>query len=142
MDSSHICSKCGRTMPGEQLVCRCGARARGYCLHSRETILLFCVFGLVIAFAFTGFAARLYHGRRADLARSWFDRGNAELKAGRAGAALSDFRTALIYAQHELPPEQQQRYELNFVQALIATGNTGEARAYLLDMWERGPGDS
>jgi Flp pilus assembly protein TadD len=96
----------------------------------------------VIAFAITGFAARLYHGRRAELARSWFDRGNAELKAGRATAALSDFRTALIYAQHELPLEQQQQYELNFVQALIATGNTGEARAYLLDMWERGPGDS
>lgn len=115
---------------------------RRYWLHSRETVLLLCVLGLVLAFAVTGFAARLYHGRRAELARSWFDRGNAELKAGRAAAALSDFRTALIYAQHELPPEQQQRYELNFVQALIATGNTGEARAYLLDMWERGPGDS
>src|SRR4029077_13829185 len=118
------------------------ARPRRYWLHSRETILLLCVLGLVIAFRVTGFAARLYHGRRAELARSWFDRGNAELKAGRATPALSDFRTALIYAQHELPLEQQQQYELNFVQALIATGNAGEARAYLLDMWERGPGDS
>jgi uncharacterized OB-fold protein len=41
MDSSHICSKCGRTMPGEQLVCRCGARPRQYWLHFRETSLLF-----------------------------------------------------------------------------------------------------
>jgi tetratricopeptide (TPR) repeat protein len=142
MDSSHICSKCGRTMPAEQLVCRCGARPRRYWLHSRETILLFCVLGLVIAFAFTGFAARLYHGRRVDLARSWFDRGNAELKAGRAGAALSDFRAALVYAQRELPLEQQQRYELDFVQALIAKGSSDEARSYLLDMWERAPGNS
>ena len=160
MESSQICPKCGRVVvsrgspgttishasqgtpgPEGQAVCRC-ARPRRYWLHSRETILLLCVLGLVIAFAITGFAARLYHGRRAELARSWFDRGNAELKAGRATAALSDFRTALIYAQRELPLEQQQQYELNFVQALIATGNTGEARAYLLDMWERGPGDS
>jgi tetratricopeptide (TPR) repeat protein len=95
-----------------------------------------------MALAITGFAARLYHGRRAELARSWFDRANAELKAGRAEAALSDFRTAIIYGQHELSPEQQELYELNFVQALTATGRTEEARSYLLDLWERGPGDS
>src|SRR5260370_869394 len=157
VESSQICPKCGRIiLPGSQglqgpqraqgpegqIVCRCTARPRRYWLHSRETVLLLCVLGLVLAFAITGFAARFYHGRRAELARSWFDRGNAELKAGRVAAALADFRTALIYAQHELPPEQQQRYQLNFVQALIAIGNTGEARAYLLDMWERGPGDS
>jgi tetratricopeptide (TPR) repeat protein len=142
VESSQICPKCGRTIPEGQIVCQCSIRPRRYWLHSRETILLLCVIGLVIAFAITGFAARLYHGRRAEMARSWFDRGNAELKAGRAEAALSDFRTALIYAQHELPPEQQQQFELNFVQALIATGKTDEARSYLLDLWERGPGNS
>ena len=142
MESSQICPRCGRVIPEGQIVCRCSVRPRRYWLHSRETILLLCVCGLVIAFGITGFAARLYHGRRAELARSWFDRGNAELKAGRAEAALSDFRTALIYAQHELPPERQQEYELNFVQALIATGKTDEARSYLLDLWERGPGNS
>src|SRR4029077_646502 len=132
----------GTLGPEGQIVCRCSARPRRYWLHSRETILLLCVFGLVLAFGITGFAARLYHGRRAELARSWFDRGNAELKADRAEPALSDFRTALIYAQHELPPDQQQEFELNFVQALIATGKTDEARSYLLDLWERGPGNS
>ena len=142
MESSQICPKCGRTIPQEQFVCRCGARARRYWLHSRETILLFCVFGLVLAFGITGFAARLYHARRAELARSWIDRGNAELKAGRAATALSDFRAALVYAQRELSPEEQQRYELDFVQALIASGNSDEARSYLLDMWERAPGNS
>jgi len=142
VESSQICPKCGRTIPEGHIVCRCSMRPRRYWLHSRETILLLCVFGLVIAFGITGFAARLYHGRRAELARSWFDRGNAELKAGRAEAALSDFRTALIYAQHELAPEQQREYELNFVQALIAIGKNDEARSYLLDLWERGPGNS
>jgi tetratricopeptide (TPR) repeat protein len=142
VESSQICPKCGRAIPEGQIVCRCSMRPRRYWLHSRETILLLCVIGLVIAFAITGFAARLYHGGRAELARSWFDRGNTELKAGRAEAALSDFRTALIYAQHELPAEQQQEFELDFVQALIATGKTDEARSYLLDLWERGPGNS
>jgi len=118
------------------------ARPRRYWLHSRETTLLLCVVGLVVAFAITGLAARLYHGRRAELARSWSDRGNAELNAGRAQQALSDFRAALIYAQRELPPEQQGRFELNFVKALLATGRTDEARSYLLDMWERTPGNS
>jgi tetratricopeptide (TPR) repeat protein len=143
VESSQICPKCGRTIPEGQIVCLCSLPPRRrYWLHSRETILLLCVLGLIIAFAVTGFAARLYHSRRAELARSWFDRANAELKAGRAEAALSDFRTAIIYGQHELPPEQQQEYELEFVQALIATGRTEEARSYLLDLWERGPGDS
>src|ERR1700752_5496644 len=97
-------------------------RPRRYWLHSRETILLLCVFGLVIAFPITGFAARLSHGRRAELARSWFDRGSAELKAGRAQQAVSDLRTALVYAQHELPPEQQHEYQLQLADALLATG--------------------
>ena len=154
METSQICPKCGRVIlqshPGPQgpqglhgqIVCRCSMRPRRYWLHSRETILLLSVLGLVIAFGITGFAARLYHGRRAELARSWFDRGNAELKAGRAAAALSDFRAALVYAQRELSPEGQQQFELNFVQALIATGNSDEARTYLLDMWDRVPGNS
>src|ERR1700730_13933340 len=170
VESSQICPKCGRIIlqgvpglqglpgprgaqgakgpqgqtqgqPESKMVCRCSTRRR-YWLHSRETILLLCVVGLVIAFGITGFAARLYHGRRAELARSWFDHGNAELKAGRAAAALSDFRAALVYAQRELPPDEQQQYELDFVQALIATGNSDEARSYLLDMWERAPGNS
>lgn len=142
MDSSQVCPKCGRKIPEGQIVCRCSAPPRRYWLHSRETILLLCVLGLVIAFGITGFAARLYHGRRAELAQSWFDRGNSELKAGHAAAALSDFRAALVYAQRELPPEQQQQFELEFVQALIANGNRDEARSYLLDMWERSPGNS
>jgi tetratricopeptide (TPR) repeat protein len=153
LESSHICPKCGRIIlsglrgpqgaqgPEGQIVCRC-SRPRRYWLHSRETILLLSVFGLVIAFAITGFAARLYHGRRAELARSWFDRGNAELKAGDAAQTVSDLRTALVYAEHELPPEQQREYELKLAEALLAMGNDDEAKSYLLDLWERAPGDS
>lgn len=141
MESSRICPKCGRAIPEGKTTCRC-SRPRRYWLHSRETILLLSVAGLVLAFAVTGFAARLYHGRRAELARSWFDRGNAELKAGHAQQAVSDLRTALVYAQHELPPDQQHDYQLQLAEALPATGNDDEAKAYLLDLWERAPGNS
>jgi len=152
-ESSQVCPKCGRIVlsglhgpkgaraPEGQMLCRC-ARPRRYWLHSRETILLLSVCGLVIAFAITGFAAKLYHGRRAELARSWFNRGNAELKGTPTAQAVSDLRTALVYAQHELPLEQQKEYELKLAEALLATGNDDEARAYLLDLWERAPGDS
>jgi tetratricopeptide (TPR) repeat protein len=160
VDSSQICPKCGRVIlhgsqatlglrgsqgtlgPEGHLVCRCSARSRRYWLHSRETILLLCVLGLILAFAITGFAAKLYHGRRAQLARSWMDRGNAELKAGHAAAALSDFHAALVYAHREFSPEEQERFELDFVQALLAAGDRDEARSYLLDMYERAPGNS
>jgi tetratricopeptide (TPR) repeat protein len=150
VESSQICPKCGRVIlhgsqatlgPEGQIVCRCSARPRRYWLHSRETILLLCVLGLIVAFGITGFAARLYHARRAQLAQSWMDRGNAELKADHAATALSDFRAALVYAQRELPSDQQQ-FQLAFVQALIANGNSNEARSYLLDMYERAPGNS
>jgi tetratricopeptide (TPR) repeat protein len=151
VESSQICPKCGRiifhgsqsTLGLEgQIICRCKVRPRRYWLHSRETILLLCVMGLIVAFGITGFAARLYHARRAQLAQSWMDRGNAELKTDHAAAALSDFRAALVYAQRELPPDQQQQFELAFVQALIANRNSDEARSYLLDMYERAPGNS
>jgi tetratricopeptide (TPR) repeat protein len=153
VESSRVCPKCGHSivsgLPGPQgaqgpegrVVCRC-SRPRRYWLHSRETILLLSVGGLVIAFAVTGFAARLYHGRRAELARSWFDRGNADVNAGRAAQAVSDLRTALVYAQHELPAEQQQEYQLKLAEALPAMGSDDEAKAYLLDLWERAPGNS
>jgi tetratricopeptide (TPR) repeat protein len=156
----QLCPKCGRVivrgsqgtlgLPGSQadlgpegqIVCRCSVGPPRYWLHSRETILLLSVLGLIVAFAFTGFAARLYHGRRAQLARSWMDRGNSELKAGNAAAASSDFRAALVYAQREFSPEERQRFQLDFVQALLAGGNRDEARSYLLDMYERAPGNS
>jgi tetratricopeptide (TPR) repeat protein len=142
VEPSQLCPKCGRVIPEGQNTCRCTVRPRRYWLHSRETILLLSVIGLVIAFAITGFAARLYHGRRAELARSWFDRGNVELQTGHPAAAASDLRSALIYAEHELPPEQQGAYELDLAQALLANGNSDEARSYLLDLWERMPGNS
>jgi tetratricopeptide (TPR) repeat protein len=102
--------------------------------------LLLSFGGLVLAFLCTGFASRIYHARRRTLAESWFKRGTEELQAGKYGLALNDFQTALIYGRGNVPDAQLEIYELDFSKALAATNHPEEARAYLLDLWEREPG--
>ena len=142
LEPPHNCAKCGRPIPPGVDECACSASPRRYWLHSRETILLLSFGGLVLAFLFTGFASRIYHDRRRALAESWFKRGTAELQAAQYGLALNDFQTALIYGRGDVPDEQHQIYELDFSKALAATSHPEEARAYLLDLWERQPGSS
>ncbi len=96
--------------------------------------------GLVLAFLFTGFASRIYHARRSTLAENWFKHGTSDLQSGRYGTALNDFQTALIYGRADVPDARLQLYELDFSEALAATNHPEEARAYLLDLWERAPG--
>src|SRR5690242_2487329 len=140
--AAQICPRCGRTIPPGQVVCRCSVKPRRYWLHSRETILLLSVAGLVIAFGVTGFAAKLYHGRRAELARTGCDRGNAELQPGRPAAPLSDFRAGLLCAPRELPPDEQQKCELELDQPLNPRGTRRQARADLVHLWDRAPDNS
>jgi tetratricopeptide (TPR) repeat protein len=89
---------------------------------------------LPIFFTFTGFVTRFYHTKEQALAREWFGRGETDLKANRASAALEDFRTALVYS-----PDND-LFQLRLAQALAATGRYEEARAYLLRLWTREPG--
>jgi hypothetical protein len=142
LDPLRNCAQCGRPIPPGVNECACSATPRRYWLHSRETILLLSFGGLVLAFLFTGFASRIYHARRRALAESWFKRGTSELQAGRYGLALNDFQTALIYGRGNVPDAQLQIYELDFSKALAATSHPEEARAYLLDLWEREAGSS
>jgi tetratricopeptide (TPR) repeat protein len=86
-------------------------------------------------FIATGLAAKFYHAKERGLGEEWYSRGEAELQAGRAPAALEDFRTALAYSQDNI------RYQLRLAQALMAAGQLSEARNYLLSLWEREPGN-
>ncbi len=87
-----------------------------------------------MSFAVTGIAAKFYHAERDSLARQWYERGAADLRAGRPATALEDFRTALVYSRGN------DLYQLRVAQALIAANQPEEARAYLLSLWERTPG--
>jgi Tfp pilus assembly protein PilF len=139
-ESARVCSKCGRIIPTGQADCVCLARPR-YWLHSRETILLLCFAGVVVAFAITGTAARTYHSQRRALAQEWHRLGTAELASGKPELALADFRAGLTYGRENLTDQQQEEYELDLAEALAATGRLEESQSYLLDLWQRAPGN-
>ena len=73
-------------------------------------------------------------------AQEWYTRGEQDLRAGRAEAALADFRTALSYSHDNA------QYQLRLAQALMAAGHSREARTeartYLLNLLEREPGNA
>lgn len=119
-------------VPGGAPACpACGANLpRG---HQRETILLVSLLGIAGLFVFTGFATRLYHQKQADLAERWYSRGQADLKAGHARQATSDFENSLLYA------ENNDVYRLSLAEALLADNRTEEARDHLLNLWSDSP---
>ena len=121
-------------------MCACTTRPRRLWLYSRETILLLTFVGLLGAFGVTALTSRVYHLRRSTLARDWAAHGAADMQTGQAPAALVDFQIALIYARGDVTEEQQRLYELRLAQALVAAGQTDEARTYLLDLWGQNPG--
>lgn len=89
----------------------------------------------VLLFVFTTLVARAFHAHRHLLGEQWFQRGRADLQHGRPADAVSDFRNALVYDR------ENAQYSLRLAESLAAVGRTAEAEAYLLNLWERTPGD-
>jgi tetratricopeptide (TPR) repeat protein len=56
-----------------------------------------------------------------------------DLGAGHDDSAVTDFRTALLYARDNYD------YQLNLAEALLGLGRTNEAYSYLVNLWERQP---
>jgi tetratricopeptide (TPR) repeat protein len=83
----------------------------------------------------TTFAVKAYRAKERALAQQWYVSGERELAAGRAEAALEDFRSALAYSRND------SLVEFQLAHALAAAGHLPEARAYLLGLWEREPGN-
>jgi tetratricopeptide (TPR) repeat protein len=101
---------------------------------TREALLLTSLLALGIMFGVTQAAVSYYHGKQADLAGMWFERGDAALKANRPKEAINDLRNALSYA-----PDNAS-YQLRLAQALAADNQIDAAEAYLLDLWNSQPG--
>jgi tetratricopeptide (TPR) repeat protein len=101
----------------------------------RDAILLLSLVGLGIFFAIAGVAARFFHAKERSLGREWYDRGQADLQEKKAKAAIEDFHNALAYS-----PDNP-LYRLHLALALTAADRIDEARAHLLSLWERQPGD-
>jgi len=104
-------------------------------LH-REPFLLAALLVLIAGFfVFTSFAAKSYRHQEESFGESWYHQGEQALSQGRASEAVEDFRNALAYSR------DNDRYRLRLAQALIADQRPQEARAHLLSLWEREPGD-
>jgi tetratricopeptide (TPR) repeat protein len=134
-ETARVCEQCGQVIPPGQDQCPHCGRGKNHGPLSRETILLLSLLGLVLLFVVTGFTAKLYHSKERLLAQEWYSRGEAELRAGKAQASIKDFRSALLYS-----PDNA-LYRLRLAQGLIAANRLDEARAHLLNLWEREPGD-
>src|SRR5215469_13965043 len=108
------------------------ARYRLY-LRRRPVILAaFTVLAVVLFLAVTGIS-RAHQAQRQAIGERWFDRGIADLSAQRYDAAVTDFRSALLYSPDE------SSYQLHLAEALIGEGRPGLALAYLRNLWEREP---
>jgi tetratricopeptide (TPR) repeat protein len=136
MEPERRCPLCGQAIPWGETKCPLCSQRRGYLPWLRREAFLALIFTLLILlFAITGFTVRSYHRVERRLARDWYSRGEAELKAGNATAALGDFRNALFYWQDNA------LYRLRLAQALAAAGHLQQAKAYLLNLLEREPGN-
>jgi tetratricopeptide (TPR) repeat protein len=103
---------------------------------TREPLVLM-VLSLLAVVSFLAVAALsgIYHRQQAALGERWYRRGQADLEAGHAESAIAAFHSALRYSRDDFA------YQLGLAQALAAMHRQGEARAYLLSLWEREPED-
>lgn len=136
MEPERRCPRCGRKIPWGQTACPFCPGHTGYLWSlRRETFLGLVIVLLIVLFVATGFIVKRFHTVEKSLAQDWYRRGEQALHAGRANAALADFRNALTYAS------DNSLFQLRLAQALVATGRIEEARTYLLSLRERDPGN-
>jgi tetratricopeptide (TPR) repeat protein len=136
MEVERRCLQCGKAIPlGEEECPSCLARGGFLRSLSRETILLLCIPALAVLFVFTSFAAKTFFSGQRAVAEEWYRRGERDLKAGQAQGAIEDFNRALVYSR------TNRLYRLRLAQAMLAADQSEEAQPYLLNLWERMPGD-
>ena len=87
----------------------------------------------VVSFLAVGGLAKVYNRQQQFLGDRWFNRGVADLQAGRSEQAVNALRSALLYSRDNY------QYQLKLAQALAALHRTDEAYAYLQNLWEREP---
>lgn len=102
--------------------------------YLQRRVLLLSLVPLGLLFTLTVTLSQTYHVREAGLVQEWFQKGNADLSAGRPADAIEDFRNALSY-----DPENNS-VQPRLAEALLADGRLTEARSYFLNLWDRSPG--
>lgn len=107
---------------------------RVYLRQRPVTLALLSALAVVFFSAVTGLS-RAHYTQREALGQRWFSRGVADLNSKRFDAAVTEFRSALLYSRDNYS------YQLSLAEALIGLKRTGEASAYLLNLWDRQPED-
>jgi tetratricopeptide (TPR) repeat protein len=107
---------------------------RQYLRQPPVMLTVFAVIAVAFFLAVTGLS-RAYHSQRENLGNRWFNRGLADLNTRHFESAITEFRSALLYSRDNYG------YQLNLAEALIGLKRTGEASAYLVNLWERQPED-
>jgi len=77
--------------------------------------------------------SNIFYAQRQALGDRWFHRGVSDLEAKRYQAAVTNFRSALLYSRDD------SNYQLNLAEALLGANQTAQAYAYLLNLWDREP---
>ncbi len=104
-------------------------------LH-RDPLVLSAFVGIIVAlFVLTSIFVDRYQQKESDIARRWFQMGEAALQSSQPALAVTDFQNALAYARNN------DGYRLRLAQALIAANRPQEARAHLLSLVQEEPGD-
>ncbi len=118
---------------GETIIAgRRGPSLQTYLVREPVILALLSVLAIVFFLAVTGLS-HIFHSQQEFLGNRWFTRGTVDLKQQHFQSAASDFRTALLYSRDNYT------YELDLAEALIGEGRTREAKAYLLNLWDREP---
>jgi tetratricopeptide (TPR) repeat protein len=106
-----------------------------YRFYLRQRPTMLAVFSVLAVVFFLGVTvlSRAHQAQRQAIGERWFNRGIADLNGRRFDAAVTDFRAALLYSPDEYS------YQLNLAEALIGEGHTGQAFAYLTNLWDREP---
>jgi tetratricopeptide (TPR) repeat protein len=104
-----------------------------YYLRQQPVMLAIVLVLVVIGFLAVTALSHLHYAQRQALGDRWFNRGIADLNAKNYAAAVTEFRAALLYSRDNFD------YQLNLAEALIGSKHTGEASAYLLNLWDRQP---
>lgn len=106
-----------------------------YYLRQQPVMLAMLSAALVVFFLFVTGLSQVYHAQRQALGNRWFNRGVADLNSKNFAAAVTEFRTAMLYSRDDY------QYQLSLAQALIGMNHGGEASAYLRNLWDREPED-
>lgn len=91
---------------------------------------------IVLGFSFTSLVVNSFREKQNALAVEYYQAGLRALEAKQASAAVDDFETALVYSRDNF------QYRLKLTDALLASGQTGEAYAQLRAFWEQRPGNA